>query len=99
MKGDLMKLVMIIVDSECKEELEVLLKHRQVAGYTEISSAHGVGSTGIRMGSSAFPKTSSLFMTVVPNQHVRTLTDEITSYCEACKKRMKIFAWDVEEVV
>ena len=44
-----MKLLMIIVDSSHKEELEVLLKRQQVTGYTEIPNTHGVGETGIRM--------------------------------------------------
>lgn len=94
-----MKLLMIIVDSSCKEELEVLLGRTHVGGYTEIPAAHGVGDTGTRMGSSAFPKTSSIFFTVLPEDRVKALRDEIASYCEACEKRMTMFVWGVEEVV
>ena len=93
-----MKLLMIIVDSECKEELEVLLSRRKV-GYTEIPGAHGVGTSGVRMGSRAFPKTSSLFFSVLADDSVSDLRDEITSYCEACERRMKMFVWTAEEIV
>ena len=58
-----MKLLMIIVESKYKEELEVLLNRNHVLGYTEIPQAHGVGTTGVRMGSRAFPDTSSIIFT------------------------------------
>jgi len=94
-----MKLLMIIVESEHKEELEVLLNRNHVIGYTEIPQVHGVGSTGVRMGSRAFPRTSSLFFTVVPDEQVQALHEDITNYCEACLKRMKMIVWSVEEVI
>lgn len=94
-----MKLLMIIVDSACREELEVLLRRHDVEGYTEIPGAHGVGGTGIRMGSSAHPQTSSLFFTVLPGDGVQQLRDDICSYCDACGKHMKMFVWGVEEIV
>lgn len=94
-----MKLLMIIVESKYKEELEVLLNRSHVVGYTEIPQVHGVGSTGVRMGSRAFPRTSSLFFTVVPDDQVQALRDDITSYCEACLKRMKMIVWGVEEII
>jgi len=93
-----MKLLMIIVDSECKEELEVLLGRRNV-GFTEIPEAHGVGMTGLRMGSAAFPKTSSVFFTVLPDEAVAELRDSILGFCEACERHMKMFVWSAEEIV
>ncbi len=94
-----MKLLMIIVDSACREELEVLLRRHGVEGYTEIPGAHGIGGTGIRMGSGAHPKTSSLFFTVLPGEDVQQLRDDICAYCDACGKHMKMFVWGVEEIV
>ena len=61
-----MKMLMIIVDSSHKEELEVLLNRNEIVGYTEIPQVHGVGESGVRMGSRAFPKTSSIVFTVLP---------------------------------
>jgi hypothetical protein len=94
-----MKLLMIIVDTTCREELEVLLQREGVAGYTEIPGTHGVGATGIRMGSSAHPKTSSVFFTVVEEGMVATLKDRLCTYCDACDRHMKMIQWGVEEVV
>ncbi len=94
-----MKLLMIIVDSECREELEVLLRREGVTGYSEIPNAHGVGETGVRMGSGAHPKTSSIFFTVVEAAHVEALKKTLRSYCDAGASHMKMIQWAVEEVV
>jgi hypothetical protein len=94
-----MKLLMIIVDTDCREELEVLFQRNDVTGYTELAGAHGIGETGVRMGSRAHPKTSSVFFTVVEDETVPILKENICNYCEACDKHMKMIQWGVEEVI
>ncbi len=94
-----MKLLMIIVESSCKEELEVLLNRNDVVGYTEIPQVHGMGETGPRMGSRAFPKTSSIVFTVVPAKKVEKLVEDIRCYCEHCLRDMKIIVWNVEQII
>lgn len=93
-----MKLLMIIVDSECREEVEVLFKRNGVTGYSEIPNTHGVGVTGVRMGSSAHPKTSSLFFTIVEPDKVDPLKKALCAYCDACERHMRMVQWVVEEV-
>jgi hypothetical protein len=93
-----MKLLMIIVDSDCREEVEVLFQRNKVTGYSEIPNAHGVGETGVRMGSSAHPKTSSIFFTVVDADDVAPLKEALRAYCDACGKHMRMVQWGVEEV-
>jgi hypothetical protein len=95
-----MKLLMIIVPTECREELEVLLQHNKVTAYSEIPGAHGVGASGVRMGSRAHPKTSSIFFTVLRDDQVAPLKKTIRSYCDAHEgKNMRMIQWGVEEVV
>jgi hypothetical protein len=94
-----MKMLMIIVDSGCREELEVLFQKVGVSGYTEVPGVHGVGDTGIRMGSNAFPKTSSLFLTIVAPEKVAELREAMGSYCKAFDRHMKMVQWGVEEIV
>jgi hypothetical protein len=93
-----MKLLMIIVDSKCREELEVLFRKHQITGYSEIPDTHGVGETGIRMGSSAYPETSSIFFTVVEPEKIAPLKEGLCAYCDACGRAMKMILWGVEEV-
>ncbi len=94
-----MKLLMIIIDSAYREELEVLLRRNAVDGYTELPQAHGVGETGVRMGSGAYPKTSSVFFSVLPEEQIGALKTDIEAYCKACMKRMKMIVWGVEEII
>ena len=96
--GDEMKLLMIIVDTECREELEVLLQRNGIAGYSEIPDAHGVGASGVRMGSRAHPKTSSIFFTVLEAGQVHPLKEALCTYCDACGHKMRMVQWGVEEV-
>ncbi len=72
-----MKMLMIIVESHCREELEVLLQRKGITGYTEIPGTHGIGASGVRMGSSAHPETSSIFFTVVEDDQAAGLKETI----------------------
>lgn len=96
--GNEMKLLMIIVDTECREELEVLFRRNGITGYSEIPNAHGVGQSGVRMGSRAHPKTSSIFFTVVESDQAVPLKKALCDYCDACEKNMRMIQWSVEEV-
>ncbi len=94
-----MKLLMIIVESHCREELEVLFKRMGIAGYTEIPNTHGVGTSGVRMGSRAHPRTSSVFFTIVDDDQVGELKSTIRSFCSAQERSMRMIQWAVEDVV
>lgn len=94
-----MRMLMIVVDDGKKEELEVLLRNSGVTGWTEIAGASGMGTTGPRLGSAAFPKTSAVLFTIVEDERARTLAEEIKSYCAECGERLKIASWAVEELL
>ena len=94
-----MKLLMLIVDEEKKEELEVFLKHAGVAGYTELPRAIGVGASGPRLGSGAFPRTSAVIFTLLGEAEVEQVTGKIKAYCHDCGERLKMVVWSVEAVV
>ncbi len=95
-----MKLVMMIVESSHKEELEVLINRNDIVGYTEIPEVLGAGESGFRMGSAAFPKTSSIIFTIVAAGKLRALVDDIKSSCgDACGKTLKVVVWGIEELI
>ncbi len=94
-----MRMLMIVVDDGKKEELEVLLRKSGVTGWTEIAGASGMGTTGPRLGSAAFPKTSAVLFTIVEDERARTLAEEIKSYCTECGERLRIASWAVEELL
>jgi hypothetical protein len=94
-----MKLLMLIVDEERKEELEVFLHRAGVTGYTELPGALGVGSTGQRLGSRAYPKTSAVIFTIVEGDVVESLVRQVREYCADCGERLKAIVWNVEQVI
>lgn len=94
-----MKLLMLIVDEAKKEELEVFLQRAGVTGYTELPHALGVGTTGQRLGSRAYPKTSAVIFTVLEETTLIALANDIKTYCQDCGERLKMIVWGVEEVV
>ncbi len=93
-----MKLLMILVDEEKKEELEVVLKHAGVHGYSEIPHVTGVGTTGPRLGSGPYPRTSALIFSVVEDAAVAPLSQALRDRCAECGERFKLVTWGVEEV-
>ena len=93
-----MKMLMVIVDESKKEELEVVLAEAGVVGYTELSRASGLGESGLRLGSRAFPRTSAIVFTVLSAEAMAELRTRIREFCEDCGERLRMVAWDVEEV-
>lgn len=94
-----MKLLLVVVEDSHKEEIETLLQKAGAAGYTEIPNALGVGMTGPRLGSRAFPKTSAVIFSALEDEAVARLRDEIRTYCAECGERVKLFALPAEEIL
>ncbi len=93
-----MKMLMMIVESDYKEQLEVLLNSHDIVGYTEIPQVFGTGATGTRMGSRAFPKTSSVIFTVLEDDVADKLAANIKQFCDACAQHMHMIVWNAEKV-
>lgn len=93
------KLLMLVVEESRKEEVEVFLDRAGVLGYTEIPHALGVGATGPRLGSRAFPKTSAVIFTVLEEDALQRVVDGIRAYCGECGERLKMLAWDAQDIL
>ena len=90
-----MKLLMVVVDEACKEEVEVALQRAGVAGFTEIPGAVGMGTSGPRLGSAAFPKTSAVILSFVEDDQVAALKERVRTDCPA-RARPHLVTWTVE---
>jgi Nitrogen regulatory protein P-II len=93
------KLLMLIIDGSHKEQLEAFLNRAGVVGYTEVPQTVGVGASGPRLGSRAFPKTSAIIFTILSADALDRLTADIKAYCADCGERLKMIVWGVEEVL
>ena len=91
-----MKMLMLIVDESKKEELEVFLERAGVGGYTEVTHAAGMGTTGPRLGSSAFPKTSAMVFTLLSEEALAKLQEGVDQFCATCGEELRMIAWDAE---
>jgi len=91
-----MKMLLIVIDEAKKEELEVFLNRSGVEGYTEISRAAGMGSTGRRLGSGAFPKTSAVLLTILSQEAIDRLLEGIDDFCATCGEKLRMVSWDVD---
>jgi hypothetical protein len=67
-----MKMLLIIYSGTHPERVSRLLD-RHGGGYTEFSNAHGSGATGRREGSRAWPGTSWIYFSVLPDEDAAAL--------------------------
>lgn len=93
-----MKMLMVVVDERCKEELEIRLTRAGVVGYTEIPRAFGMGTTDPRLGSRAFPGTSAVVFSLVDENDVEAVRGEVGDLCETHDSPMHLVAWEVEDL-
>jgi hypothetical protein len=93
-----MQMLMIIAESEHREKIESALTDHHVLGYTEIPTVYGTGRTGPRLGSRAFPETSSIIFTVVEAARVPELRAAIQKSCD-CGETMRMIVWKVDQML
>lgn len=91
-----MRMLMSIVDESKKEEFEVFLNRCGVDAYTEISHATGLGTSGPRQGSRAFPETSAVVLTVVSEEALAKLLAGVDDFCASCGERPRLLSWQVD---
>ena len=94
-----MRMLMIIVESSHREKLEAALAEHRVHGFTEIPTAYGMGQSGLRLGSRAFPHTSSIVFTVIEEDEVEPLVRAIDAGCADCRAAMRILVWGIDRML
>jgi hypothetical protein len=96
-----MKLVMVFVDAAHAADVGRVLEAEPLPGYSEFTSVLGKGATGRKLGTRAFPGSSTLFVTVVPTKECRTLVDRLARTREARfpNEGLKVYAFDAEELL
>ncbi|MFA7330243.1 MAG: PG0541 family transporter-associated protein [Candidatus Delongbacteria bacterium] len=94
-----MKMLMAIVDNRRKEEFELVLQKEGVQGWTEIPHVRGMGSTGPRLESAAWPESSAIIQVLVPDERIDALVQMLQRYCSQCREHIKLLHWDVTVVM
>ena len=70
---DAMKMLVIIYSGTEAGRVRDILDAHPIGGYTEFGEVHGVGTSGRREGSRAWPGQSRLFMSVMSADCARTV--------------------------
>jgi hypothetical protein len=72
--------------------------HRWI-GYTEIPGVHGSGRTGPRLGSRAFPETSSILFAVVESEAVEGLVEGVRAAAGPRDGSVLMILWGVDRML
>ncbi len=96
-----MKLLMIMVDSNHREDVEKILDAHDVPGYTELPNVLGKGKSGRKFGSRAFPGSNNLYFTAVDGNICQTLCAELKALDEKSgpEEGLTAFILDADLVV
>ncbi len=96
-----MKLLLIFVDTDHARDVERLLDAHGVSGYSTFPNVLGKGETGRKLGTRAFPGSSSLYFVALPDGHCQGLCDELRNLREAKgpEEGLKAYTLDTMEVL
>jgi hypothetical protein len=96
-----MKLLLIFVDADHADDVERLLEESDVPGYSAFPNVLGKGRTGRKLGSRAFPGSSSLYFVGLPDGACHGLCDGLR-HLQASKgpeEGLKAYILDTMEVL
>ncbi len=72
-----MKMLIVIYAGAEPDRVREALECPPVGGYTMMEGAHGVGSTGPRLGTRAWPGESTIFFSFVPDEAAAVAADTV----------------------
>ena len=93
-----MKMLMLIVERDVRERVETILSEKNVRGFTEIPTVFGTGTSGPRLGSRAFPGTSSIIFSILEDDQVAGVMESLETDCAACPHKVHTIVWGVEQL-
>ena len=96
-----MKLLMIFVNAVHADSVEALLERLDIPGYSQIDTVLGKGSTGHKLGTRAFPGSSTLYFAAVAPDRADALVEEVKKLEETCGAEggLKMYGLDATELV
>lgn len=96
-----MKLLLIFVDADHAADVERLLDRTAVPGYSQFPNVLGKGATGRKLGSRAFPGSSSLFFVALPDGTCGGLCDALEALRtdKGPEEGLRAFLLDAQQVV
>lgn len=96
-----MKMIMVVCPEKRREDIRGLINKSEVHAYTEMDDVTGVGETGKKLGTHAWPEKSLIIFTVVSDDK----KDALMKALKDCEKTlfpgegMRAFVMPVEESI
>src|SRR3974377_875599 len=84
-----MKLIMIVFNFIYDEPIRAMIERLRIPGFTEIPKVFGTGESGKRFGTHAFPGHDTMLLTVVPEDQLVILLDELARFKKGLADRAK----------
>ena len=96
-----MRLLLIVVDSNHKDDVERIMDAQAITGYSEVPTVLGKGETGKKMGSRAFPGSSTLYFTAIMPDQCESLCGELKALRDKAgpEEGLRVFSLDAEMVL
>lgn len=96
-----MKMLVLIYSGATPGRVTDLLDGLPVEGYTELDRAHGVGRTGRRLGTRAWPGESTVVFTMVKDGDVETIRAAVQAEAAALPdgERLHLAVLPIDAVV
>jgi hypothetical protein len=91
------KLVVLVVPREARDETEAALESVGAIGFTEVPSVYGEGSTGARFGSRTAPGVSDLVFVAVEDSRVGPIRTALSSLEARLGRKLHAFLLPAEE--
>ncbi len=93
--------MIIFVDADHAPDIERLLEDCDVPGYSEIPTVLGKGATGRKLGTRAFPGSSTVYLVAINDDCRQPLTERLHELRArgGPAEGLKVFALDTEEVL
>jgi len=96
-----MRLLLVMAPTECLQDIQAIVRGHDIHAYTEFPNLLGEGESGGRLGTRAFPGTSSLLMTVLDPEQAISLRDALADFAaqpENCSQ-IRVFALPAEQLL
>ena len=93
-----MKLVVLVVPREARDDAEAALESVGAYGFTEVPSVYGEGTTGPRFGSRIAPGVSDLIFVAVEDARIGPVRDALASVERRLGRKLHAFLLPAEEI-
>ncbi len=100
-----MKLVLLVYNFIYDDPIRAIIERVKVPGFTEVPHVFGTGESGKRFGTHAFPGHDTMIFTVIPDEQLDQVLDELARFKAGLTDRakrhggVKAFVLPVEQMV